>query len=210
MITTRKRSRRKFDCLLRHSIPERVAWRQIIAKNRDRLRVDHYRAALLDLWEGNERSERRRRRPRSLDRKEEVTRGLEGGEVGEGTLEGRGIKRGKKEIHNTRVTNYSWAHPGSSWLQRGSHENVLWAGRVVVFRPISLSLFLFLLRAREKIKKKEGRERNTFIVSLDWLLTRQERTRTPRIRREILERNYLLLPRNSRSSSKLFLSSASP
>lgn len=107
MITTRKRSRRKFDCLLRHSIPEGVAWRQIIANNRDRLRVDHYRAALLDLWEGNERSERRRRRPRSLDRKEEVTRGLEGGEVGEGTLEGRGIKRGKKEIHNTRVTNYS-------------------------------------------------------------------------------------------------------
>lgn len=210
MITTRKRSRRKFDCLLRHSIPEGVAWRQIIAKNRDRLRVDHYRAALLDLWEGNERSERRRRRPRSLDRKEEVTRGLEGGEVGEGTSEGRGIKRGKKEIHNTRVTNYSWAHPGSSWLQRGSHENVLWAGRVVVFRPISLSLFLFLLRAREKIKKKEGRERNTFIVSLDWLPTRQERTRTPRIRREILERNYLLLPRNSRSSFKLFLSSASP
>lgn len=157
MITTRKRSRRKFDCLLRHSIPEEgVAWRQIIAKNRDRLRVDHYRAALLDLWEGNERSERRRRRPRSLDRKEEVTRGLEGGEVGEGTLEGRGIKRGKKEIHNTRVTNYSWAHPGSSWLQRGSHENVLWAGRVVVFRPISLSLFLFLLRAREK-KKKGGK-----------------------------------------------------
>lgn len=157
MITTRKRSRRKFDCLLRHSIPEGVAWRQIIAKNRDRLRVDHYRAALLDLWEGNERSERRRRRPRSLDRKEEVTRGLEGGEVGEGTLEGRGIKRGKKEIHNTRVTNYSWAHPGSSWLQRGSHENVLWAGRVVVFRPISLSLFLFLLRACEK-KRREGKE----------------------------------------------------
>lgn len=59
-----------------------MAWRQITAKNRDRLRVDHYRAALLDLWEGNERSERRRHHPRSLDRKEEVTRGLEGGAVG--------------------------------------------------------------------------------------------------------------------------------
>lgn len=181
-------------------------------KNRDRLRVGHYRAAQLDLWEGNERSERRRRRPRSLDRKEEVTRGLEGGEVGEGTSEGRGMKRGgKKEIHNTRVTNYSRARPGSSWLQRGSHENVLWAGRVVVFRPISpLSLLsLSPSRAREKIeKKKEGgerRERNTFIVSLDRLPTAgKERTRTPRNPRT------KLFPRNSRSSSKLFLSTGSP
>lgn len=127
-------------------------------KNRDRLRVGHYRAAQLDLWEGNERSERRRRRPRSLDRKEEVTRGLEGGEVGEGTSEGRGMKRGgKKEIHNTRVTNYSRARPGSSWLQRGSHENVLWAGRVVVFRPISPLSLLSLSPSSSRKNRKEKR-----------------------------------------------------
>lgn len=68
------------------------------------------------------------------------------------------MKRGgKKEIHNTRVTNYSRARPGSSWLQRGSHENVLWAGRVVVFRPISPLSLLSLSPSSSRKNRKEKR-----------------------------------------------------
>lgn len=77
------------------------ARRQIIAKNRDRLRVDHYRTRL-NLWEGNERSEQRGAIIPFVDEKEEQSgdegRGRIEGELGRnlGGRRAREIKRGKK------------------------------------------------------------------------------------------------------------------
>lgn len=77
------------------------ARRQITAKNRDRLRVDHYRTRL-NLWEGNERSQQRDAIIPFVDEKEEQSgeerRGKIEGELGRnlGGRRAREIKRGKK------------------------------------------------------------------------------------------------------------------